>query len=83
MGDLVRLTEVNVRPKVVDSMHREYTVIEVGPVWVNPLGVNVVAAHLEAEATSLRMDCGQNITVRETAAEVAELIDRSNREDFL
>jgi hypothetical protein len=79
---MVKLTEVSAIPKIVDSLHTDYTVKEMGPVWVNPLGVNLVAQHAEIPCTSILLDDGSVVRVSELPERVVDLIDSATPEDL-
>lgn len=82
---LVLLSEVHMKPRIVDSTRTEWQAIPLGPTWVNPLGVNLVGPHLDQNlkptgATALRMDSGEALYVSEPAVQVVEMINQAERE---
>lgn len=74
---LVKLTEVALKPNVVGPGKIEHTVRKVGPIWVSALGVNSVRQYLDAAATIITMDDGQNeFTVAETPRTVVFRVNK-------
>lgn len=66
MGKLVKFTEVCLRAKITGPGEVEYTSRVVGPVWVNPMGVNLVKTFPGASATQIVLDDGtSHYTVEE------------------
>lgn len=79
---MVKFTEVALKPNVVGPGHIEHTVREVGPIWLNPLGVNSVRQYLDAKATLIVMDdgVGSQYTVAETPRSVVFHVNKQLEE---
>lgn len=76
MNQLVQFNEVRLVSTVVDSQNTEWSTEPDGPVWINPLGVNLVARTPDAPATSIRLDDGLVIFVSEYPEVVVTAINK-------